>query len=164
MSIVPFCAHLPAHRSLIVSRLLFFFSYVDQGTAAASNLTYSTVDTFVMRADDQKIVTSGQRGRDSVRIASKKLYNDVRPSSFLLLASEALHSRSLWSLIFPGSDHPRSCAHARGLRNLASFLDRHTGRVARRWRDRHHRGSQRPRTQPVIAPYDTLLRHAQLGS
>lgn len=54
----------------------FFLSYVDQGTAASNNYTYATPDTFVMRADDQKTVTGNDRGRDSVRIASKKLYND----------------------------------------------------------------------------------------
>ncbi|KAL7411712.1 hypothetical protein BDY24DRAFT_416933 [Mrakia frigida] len=53
-------------------------NYVDQTTtAAANNLTYSNPNTFVMRADYQKVVQPGQRGRDSMRIASKKLYNDA---------------------------------------------------------------------------------------
>jgi len=70
---------------LISLSLVSLPSYVDQGTAAANNLTYSNFDTFVMRADYEKVVQPGDRGRDSVRIASKKLYNDVSRVSFVFL-------------------------------------------------------------------------------
>lgn len=53
-------------------------SYVDFETAAAANLTYSTLTKFIMKADDKKIVPESARGRDSIRIQSKQTYTDVR--------------------------------------------------------------------------------------
>ncbi|EMD37716.1 glycoside hydrolase family 16 protein [Gelatoporia subvermispora B] len=49
-------------------------NYVDKGTAMASNLSYSTGPTFVMRADNTNIVGPNDRGRNSVRIISNKAY------------------------------------------------------------------------------------------
>jgi len=50
-------------------------NYVDMPTAQALNVSYVNGDKFVMRADDQNVVTSG-RGRNSMRIASTKAYRD----------------------------------------------------------------------------------------
>ena len=74
-----------------------FVNYVDQATAIDNNLTYSaplplklhmpipkeadmlffTADAtkFVIRGDDKKVVPSGSRGRDSIRITSHKQYS-----------------------------------------------------------------------------------------
>jgi hypothetical protein len=51
---------------------------VDQSYAIAHNLTRATSSTFVMRADSTKVIPNdkGVRGRDSIRIASKKRYGD----------------------------------------------------------------------------------------
>jgi hypothetical protein len=48
--------------------------YVDQATALANNLTFTTPDTIIMRADNKKVVDPAARGRQSVRIKSNKAY------------------------------------------------------------------------------------------
>ena len=50
------------------------FSYVDAGTAKSKNLTYSSKDAFVTRADSSTKLTSGGSGRDTVRINTIKKY------------------------------------------------------------------------------------------
>jgi hypothetical protein len=47
--------------------------YVDKATALANNLTYSSHDTFILRADHNKVV-SGSGGRMSVRLQSHAQY------------------------------------------------------------------------------------------
>lgn len=49
-------------------------SYVDQAIAQASNLSHAGSDSFIMRADAVNVVGPTSRGRDSVRITSKKHY------------------------------------------------------------------------------------------
>ncbi|KAF7366964.1 putative glycosidase C21B10.07 [Mycena sanguinolenta] len=49
-------------------------NYVDQNTAMSTNLTFSSDNTFVLRADHQSVVPAGSAGRNSVRIASKNAY------------------------------------------------------------------------------------------
>ncbi|CAE6439175.1 unnamed protein product [Rhizoctonia solani] len=51
-------------------------NYVDQDYARKNNLTYASESKFVMRADSVRNVTSGSRGRDSIRIGSKQHYKD----------------------------------------------------------------------------------------
>ncbi|KAF8224949.1 hypothetical protein L208DRAFT_1454463 [Tricholoma matsutake] len=51
-------------------------NYVDMPIAQASNLSYASDDTFVMRVDANNTVPSTARGRDSVRIISKSSYGD----------------------------------------------------------------------------------------
>ncbi|RDB16836.1 putative glycosidase C21B10.07 [Hypsizygus marmoreus] len=51
-------------------------NYVDQPSALNSNLTYASDDKFIMRADAYQIVPPSARGRDSVRITSKKAYDE----------------------------------------------------------------------------------------
>ncbi|TFK50003.1 endo-1,3(4)-beta-glucanase-like protein [Heliocybe sulcata] len=49
-------------------------TYVDQATAVSKNLTYTSSDTFIMRADDTTVLASSDPGRDSVRIKSDNTY------------------------------------------------------------------------------------------
>lgn len=49
-------------------------NYVDAATAASENLTFSSGDHFVLRADYKKVLSSSGPGRDSVRLESKKQY------------------------------------------------------------------------------------------
>ncbi|KZW00245.1 hypothetical protein EXIGLDRAFT_830896 [Exidia glandulosa HHB12029] len=51
-------------------------NYVDQDQAFAKNLSYFTPHKFIMRVDDENVVSDDARGRDSVRITSRKSYND----------------------------------------------------------------------------------------
>ncbi|CCM05071.1 uncharacterized protein FIBRA_07277 [Fibroporia radiculosa] len=51
-------------------------NYTDQAFARATNLSYATSTKFFMRADDQNVVPSNARGRNSVRILSNKAYSD----------------------------------------------------------------------------------------
>jgi len=69
-------------------------NFVDQSTALGSNLSFGTYakydrwnpclltflsasgDKFIMRADHSKVVSTGDRGRDSVRIISQKAWDD----------------------------------------------------------------------------------------
>ncbi|CAE6376808.1 unnamed protein product [Rhizoctonia solani] len=51
-------------------------NYVDQSFAQGNNLTFTSDSKFVMRADSVNLVKSGSRGRDSIRISSKKSYED----------------------------------------------------------------------------------------
>ncbi|KDN39989.1 hypothetical protein RSAG8_08438, partial [Rhizoctonia solani AG-8 WAC10335] len=51
-------------------------NFVDQGYAESNNLTYASDSKFVMRADSINLVKPGSRGRDSIRISSKKYYED----------------------------------------------------------------------------------------
>ncbi|KAG8857223.1 hypothetical protein FRB96_005898 [Tulasnella sp. 330] len=48
--------------------------YVDERTALKKNITYTSHDTFIMRADHMTVLKSSSRGRDSTRIQSKKAY------------------------------------------------------------------------------------------
>ncbi|KAF8869779.1 glycoside hydrolase family 16 protein [Infundibulicybe gibba] len=48
-------------------------NYVNGETAKSKNLTFASSDSFIMRADSTKVVSSG-RGRDSVRIKSHATY------------------------------------------------------------------------------------------
>ncbi|TFY61205.1 hypothetical protein EVJ58_g4670 [Rhodofomes roseus] len=52
-------------------------NYVDLGTAVAQNLTYASLDKFVMRADSTNVVANGTRGRNSIRVLSNRA--DARP-------------------------------------------------------------------------------------
>jgi len=49
-------------------------NYVDSGTAARENLTYSSGDHFVVRADFKETLSDSGPGRDSVRLESNKKY------------------------------------------------------------------------------------------
>lgn len=49
-------------------------NYVDQATALAQNLTYSSGDTFIIRADHTTTLSASGPGRNSVRIQSNKQY------------------------------------------------------------------------------------------
>ncbi|TFK32346.1 laminarinase [Crucibulum laeve] len=49
-------------------------NYVDAGTAASQNLTYSSGDHFVLRADSKKVLSASGAGRNSVRLQSNKAY------------------------------------------------------------------------------------------
>jgi Glycosyl hydrolases family 16 len=51
-------------------------NYVDQETAINSNYSYATDNKFIMKANSRDVVQPESRGRDSVRIASKKAYDD----------------------------------------------------------------------------------------
>ncbi|KAH9935668.1 concanavalin A-like lectin/glucanase domain-containing protein [Fomitopsis serialis] len=51
-------------------------NYVDLGTAVSQNLTYATLDKFVLRADSTNVVANGALGRNSNRILSNKAYSD----------------------------------------------------------------------------------------
>lgn len=48
--------------------------YVDAPTAIAENLTYATLDTFILRADDQAVLDPNGPGRKSVRLLSNQAY------------------------------------------------------------------------------------------
>ncbi|KAF9523112.1 glycoside hydrolase family 16 protein [Crepidotus variabilis] len=49
-------------------------TYVDQLTAIRENLTYTTPDTFILRAEHENVLPSYGPGRKSVRIISKKAF------------------------------------------------------------------------------------------
>lgn len=49
-------------------------NYVDQQTALATNLSFATDDTFIMRADSFNVVDPSAPGRNSVRIQSNNQY------------------------------------------------------------------------------------------
>jgi len=49
-------------------------NYVDQATALADNLTYTSDDTFIIRADYTTVLSSSDAGRNSVRIQSANTY------------------------------------------------------------------------------------------
>lgn len=51
-------------------------NYVDMDTAFARNLSYFTHQKFFMRADSTHVVAPGARGRDSVRIISRRAYRN----------------------------------------------------------------------------------------
>ncbi|CAE7052049.1 unnamed protein product, partial [Rhizoctonia solani] len=51
-------------------------NYVDQNYSQEKNLTFASDSKFVMRADSLNVVKPGSRGRDSIRISSKQLYED----------------------------------------------------------------------------------------
>lgn len=57
--------------------------YVSIDEAVSSNLSYATDDKFIMRSDFTNIVDPSARGRKSVRIGSRKEYNDVRYPYFV---------------------------------------------------------------------------------
>ncbi|KAJ7349959.1 endo-beta-glucanase [Mycena albidolilacea] len=50
-------------------------NYVDEATARSTNLTFSSDDTFILRADHTTVLNPAGAGRNSVRIASKKAYS-----------------------------------------------------------------------------------------
>jgi hypothetical protein len=56
----------------------FFFAsqYVDQPTALAANLTFTSPDTLIMRADSTTVLDPAGPGRKSVRIKSNKSYKE----------------------------------------------------------------------------------------
>jgi len=49
-------------------------TYVDQSTALADNLTYTSDDTLIMRVDDTTVLSASDAGRNSVRIKSNAEY------------------------------------------------------------------------------------------
>ena len=49
-------------------------SYTDQAFAVAKNLTYTSSDTFIIRADYKTVLSPSGPGRNSVRVQSKKKY------------------------------------------------------------------------------------------
>ncbi|KAG6888284.1 hypothetical protein C0995_009398 [Termitomyces sp. Mi166 len=49
-------------------------NYVDAATAARKNLTFSSGNHFVLRADDKQVLSPSGPGRDSVRLQSNKQY------------------------------------------------------------------------------------------
>ena len=49
-------------------------TYVDQATALADNLTFTSSDTFIIRADDTTVLAASDPGRKSVRVRSTKTY------------------------------------------------------------------------------------------
>ncbi|KAH7919358.1 hypothetical protein BV22DRAFT_1133889 [Leucogyrophana mollusca] len=51
-------------------------NYVDQATALQKNLTFASDTKFLMRADDQTVVSPAARGRDSIRILSNEAYSE----------------------------------------------------------------------------------------
>ncbi|KAF8319716.1 hypothetical protein DL93DRAFT_110943 [Clavulina sp. PMI_390] len=50
-------------------------NYVSQAQAKSLNLTYTSSDTFILRADDTTTLTPSGPGRNSVRLQSNKLYD-----------------------------------------------------------------------------------------
>ena len=58
-------------------------NYVDEATALQEGLAGVSQDglQFIMRADSSRVVQPTERGRDSVRIASKRVYDNVREGS-----------------------------------------------------------------------------------
>lgn len=50
-------------------------NYVSQETAQATNLSYAYEDTFIMKADDQTVLTPTGPGRDAIRITSIGVYD-----------------------------------------------------------------------------------------
>ncbi|KAI0329692.1 hypothetical protein GY45DRAFT_1346372 [Cubamyces sp. BRFM 1775] len=52
-------------------------NYLSQADAMNQNLTYASVDKFIMRADSQNVVSPTARGRNSVRITSLKAYDEA---------------------------------------------------------------------------------------
>jgi len=50
-------------------------NYVDRETAVANNLTYTSDDTFVLRADFENTVAANEPGRKSVRLVSTQTFN-----------------------------------------------------------------------------------------
>lgn len=52
-------------------------SYVDESTALSQNLTYTSDDTIIMRADYTTVLDPSGPGRNSVRIQSKKAYTNA---------------------------------------------------------------------------------------
>lgn len=55
--------------------IFFLNSYVDQATAIAQNLTFTSSDTIVMRADYKTVLSPSGPGRNSVRIQSVKQWS-----------------------------------------------------------------------------------------
>jgi hypothetical protein len=51
-------------------------NYVNQATALAQNLTYTSSDTLILRADYKTVLSASGPGRNSVRIQSKKAYGN----------------------------------------------------------------------------------------
>ena len=51
-----------------------FRNYVDEATAQSLNLTYTTSNTFIMRADDTTVLSPAGPERNSVRIRSNNQY------------------------------------------------------------------------------------------
>ncbi|KAF8621472.1 hypothetical protein AX15_007765 [Amanita polypyramis BW_CC] len=51
-------------------------NYVGQADAINANLSFASDEKFVMRADAQKVVLPGSRGRDSIRISSIASYDE----------------------------------------------------------------------------------------
>ena len=49
-------------------------NYVDKDYAITNDLVTASNESFVMRADSSKKLSSGDRGRDSVRIRSREAY------------------------------------------------------------------------------------------
>ncbi|EIN06365.1 endo-1,3(4)-beta-glucanase-like protein [Punctularia strigosozonata HHB-11173 SS5] len=49
-------------------------TYVDEATALASNLTYASQHSFVIRADHTTVLSDSDPGRQSVRIRSKRVF------------------------------------------------------------------------------------------
>ncbi|KAF8057410.1 endo-beta-glucanase [Lyophyllum atratum] len=49
-------------------------NYVDKATAQSQNLTFSSSNTFILRADFKTTLSAGGPGRNSVRIKSNKVY------------------------------------------------------------------------------------------
>ncbi|KAJ7859104.1 glycoside hydrolase family 16 protein [Mycena leptocephala] len=50
-------------------------NYVDQATAVSANLTYTSADAFVLRADHTTVLDPAGAGRNSVRLSSKNAYS-----------------------------------------------------------------------------------------
>ncbi|PPQ92277.1 hypothetical protein CVT25_008585 [Psilocybe cyanescens] len=57
-----------------ILRWAVYRNYVDAGTAASQNLTFASGNTFIMRADSKKTLSSSGAGRNSVRLQSNKQY------------------------------------------------------------------------------------------
>lgn len=63
-------------EKLIADQLFFICSdYVDGPTAKADNLTYTSDNTFILRADYKNKVAAGQPGRKSVRLVSTQTFD-----------------------------------------------------------------------------------------
>jgi hypothetical protein len=58
-----------------LSYFSFLSKYVDRQTAQEFNLTYATVDTFILRADHTTYLMPSDLGRKSVRIISYKQFS-----------------------------------------------------------------------------------------
>ncbi|KAJ3759525.1 laminarinase [Lentinula raphanica] len=73
-------------------------TYVDQATATASNLTFATDDVFILRADDNTVLTASDPGRNSVRLESVQTFGS--PSAMVLDVAHMPEGCGTWPALW----------------------------------------------------------------